>query len=84
MRTVREKFAKTAATLGRSFRLPGRGDAAEAEDEESASSTYRAPRGVKLAGEEWEGSLARRLLGRDKKPKRPKVPEGWLFGPPPE
>lgn len=38
-------------------------------------------------GEQGEGSLARRLFGshgEKKKKQRPDLPEGWLFGPPPE
>ncbi|OIW26746.1 hypothetical protein CONLIGDRAFT_672242 [Coniochaeta ligniaria NRRL 30616] len=77
MRTMREKLGKTAA-LGCLLRLPGR----HGKDTEELKPAAGA-RG-EVSGKHSEGSLARRLFGREKKPKRPKVPEGWLFGLPPE
>jgi hypothetical protein len=80
MRTMREKFSKTAA-FGRTLRLPGH-DAKELTESKLVAG-LRGDRG-EAESKDREGSLARRLFGRGKKPKRPKVPEGWLFGPPPE
>lgn len=75
MRTMREQWNKTTA-FSRTWRLPGRNVKETTAQEPGA-------RGG-ADGKNWEGSLARRLFSRDKKPKRPKVPDGWLFGPPPE
>jgi hypothetical protein len=70
MSNMREKFGSTDA-LSHTFHLPG-GHVKELVEQKPAAGTH------------GEGSLARRLLRRNKKPKRLPIPEGWLFGPPPE
>jgi len=73
MRAVRDTFG-SAGPISRALHLPGRHVTELIEWQPPAS----AEKG------EAEGSLARRLFGRNKKPRRPPIPEGWLFGPPPE
>jgi hypothetical protein len=77
MRSVRKKLGSTEA-LSRTLRLPGR----HVVEVSEVRARERREREKKEGG---GGSLTlRQLFGRQKKPKRTPIPEGWLFGPPPE